>query len=103
MNPPYGRAIGTWIRKALEESIRGATVVCLAPARTDTLWWHGDVMKAREIRLLKGRLTFVGAQAPAPFPSAVVIFAKRLNLSAAPRVIAWDCRATLDVAATQAA
>ena len=36
MNPPYGRNIKHWIKKAYEESVKGATVVCLIPARTDT-------------------------------------------------------------------
>src|SRR5439155_26774834 len=40
MNPPYGREIGKWIKKAYEESQRGAVVVCLLPSRTDTKWWH---------------------------------------------------------------
>ena len=51
-----------------------ATVVCLIPARTDTAWWHDYVMKANEIRLVRGRLKFGGAKNSAPFPSAVVVF-----------------------------
>jgi len=39
MNPPYGREIGKWIKKAYESALAGATVVCLVPARTDTAWW----------------------------------------------------------------
>lgn len=73
MNPPYGRAIGTWMRRAYEESCAGATVVCLIPSRTDTAWWHDYAMKG-EIRFLRGRVKFMGAQHSAPFPSAVVIF-----------------------------
>src|SRR5579862_9333292 len=38
VNPPYGRAIGRWVRKAFEASLDGALVVCLVPARTDTHW-----------------------------------------------------------------
>ncbi|HAB17809.1 MAG TPA: phage N-6-adenine-methyltransferase [Verrucomicrobiota bacterium] len=73
MNPPYGRRIGFWVRKAYQSAQRGAVVVCLLPARTDTRWWHEFVMRG-EIRLLRGRLTFVGASTSAPFPSAIVIF-----------------------------
>lgn len=73
MNPPYGREIGRWIRKAYESALLGATVVCLLPSRTDTAWWHDYVMKAREIRFIRGRLHF-NDQGPAPFPSALVIF-----------------------------
>lgn len=76
MNPPYGRDIHNWMRKALEESLYGATVVCLVPARTDTAWWHDYAMRG-EIRFLRGRLKFVAKEGEfdtAPFPSALVIF-----------------------------
>lgn len=73
MNPPYGREIGAWMKKAHESAVvGGATVVCLVPARTDTRWWHDYAIK-HEIRFIKGRLTFGNAQNSAPFPSAVVV------------------------------
>ena len=72
MNPPYGRQIGAWMKKAYEESQKGATVVCLVPARTDTAWWHDYAMRG-SVRFVRGRLKFGGADR-APFPSAVVIF-----------------------------
>jgi len=74
MNPPYGRKIGKWLRKAYEESKLGITVVCLIPSRTDTAWWHDYVMKAREIRFIRGRLHFNGHRYGAPFPSVIVVF-----------------------------
>lgn len=74
MNPPYGREIGRWMAKAYDESLRGVTTVCLVPARTDTAWWHDYAMKADEIRYLRGRIRFEGAENNAPFPSAIVIF-----------------------------
>lgn len=73
-NPPYGREIGQWVKKAHEASLHGATVVCLLPARTDTSWWHAYVLEANEIRFVQGRLRFVGARSSAPFPSVVVVF-----------------------------
>ena len=73
MNPPYGREIIHWMRKAYESSLSGATVVCLVPARTDTKWWHEYAMKG-EIEFIRGRLKFGDAKNSAPFPSAVVIF-----------------------------
>lgn len=76
INPPYGRQIGAWVKKAYESYINNdATVVCLLPARTDTKWWHDYCMKG-EIRFVKGRLKFGGSKNSAPFPSAVVIFSK---------------------------
>lgn len=86
MNPPYGRGIDRWVRKAYESARVGATVVCLLPARTDTAYWHDYVMRASELRLIRGRLHFTGAHHQgrlaagqtvahnAPFPSAVVVF-----------------------------
>ena len=73
MNPPYGREIGKWMRKAYEASKQGVTVVCLVPARTCSAWWHDYAMKG-EVRFLRGRVRFVGAPYNAPFPSAIVVF-----------------------------
>jgi phage N-6-adenine-methyltransferase len=75
MNPPYGRTIGQWMKKAYGSSLTGATVVCLVPARTDTRWWHDYAMKGR-IEFIRGRLKFGNAKNSAPFPSALVIFSK---------------------------
>jgi phage N-6-adenine-methyltransferase len=57
MNPPYGRLIGKWIAKALDETVDSATTVCLIPARTDTRWWHNYAVKGA-VEFLKGRLEF---------------------------------------------
>jgi len=77
MNPPYGRVVKHWVKKASE--IEDGLVVCLLPARTDTRYFHdyvydreAGIWKA-EVRLLKGRLKF-GGDAAAPFPSMVVIY-----------------------------
>ncbi len=76
-NPPYGRQIGKWVGKAYEASQKGATVVCLLPARTDTRWFWNYILDKAEIRLIKGRLRFNGAESGAPFPSMIVIFRPR--------------------------
>jgi len=74
MNPPYGRGIGKWIKFAWEQSRNpNTTIVCLLPARTDTKWFH-EYCTRGTIIFLKGRLTFVGAESPAPYPSMIVIF-----------------------------
>ena len=76
-NPPYGREIPKWMRKAAETAGRGC-VVCLVPARTDTAWWHDWVAgKATEVRFIRGRLKFGGSESGAPFPSAIVVYDKR--------------------------
>ena len=73
-NPPYGRDIGQWVRRALFASVGGATVVMLLPARTDTKWFHDYIYKRAEIRFVKGRLKFGNSKNSAPFPSMVVVF-----------------------------
>lgn len=74
-NPPYGREIARWVRKCYEESRKGALVVMLIPARTDTAYFHDYIYhKAKEVRFIRGRLHFNGHRNAAPFPSMVVIF-----------------------------
>lgn len=74
MNPPYGKEIGKWMKKALNEAQGGTyPVVCLVHARTDTKWWHDYAMQADKIYLVKGRIKFGGKDA-APFPSCIVVF-----------------------------
>lgn len=75
MNPPYGGHTGDWIKKALEESQKGAIVVCLIVSSTDRSYWHDYIFPyAKQIRFIRGRLKFGEAESTAPFASAVVIF-----------------------------
>jgi len=86
MNPPYGRGINEWIKKAYKSAKQnGATVVCLIPARVDTRWWHEYCSKG-EVHFIKGRLKFGNAKNSAPFPSAVVVFRPTVK-DALPEVI----------------
>jgi phage N-6-adenine-methyltransferase len=71
MNPPYGRGIQNFMKKAHEES-QNMLVVCLVPSRTDTRWWWDYVMP-HKVEFVKGRLKFDDGNSAAPFPSAVVI------------------------------
>lgn len=78
-NPPYGRQLGKWVRKAYLEHIRnGGTIVLMIPARTDTSYFHDYIYGKAEIRFLRGRLKFEdehgSAGDAAPFPSMVVIY-----------------------------
>lgn len=75
VNPPYSK-IKDWVKKCYEEAQNGKIIVMLIPSRTDTRWWHDYVMKAKEIRFIKGRLKFGGSKNSAPFPSCIVIFGK---------------------------
>ena len=75
MNPPYGRHQIKWIEKASEEADKGATVVCLIPARPDTKVWQNIIFpNASAICFIRGRLKFGNSKDSAPFPSALIVF-----------------------------
>ncbi len=81
LNPPYGRDCWKWIQKAYSESQKPNTViVLLIAARTSNKEWHEYIFpKAKEIRFIRGRLKFTTNAkkiSSAPFPSAIVVFAK---------------------------
>lgn len=77
-NPPYGREVRKWVRKAYEESRNGQVVVMLLPARTDTSYFHDYIYGHAEIRFIRGRLRFTDENGnkkdAAPFPSMIVIY-----------------------------
>lgn len=93
VNPPYGKLVGVFCKKAREQTLKypNLTVVMLIAARPDTRWWHENCAPG-EVRFLKGRLKFVNPSlpsykveggfkmSPAPFPSAVVVLGKKARV-----------------------
>lgn len=77
MNPPFN-ALGKWVRKAHDESLCGATVVCLLPSRTNTGWWHEYASKG-EVRFVRGRPKFGESKHGLPQPLAIVVFRGEAN------------------------
>ena len=78
-NPPYGREIGSWVRRCyLHSKEEHGIAVMLIPSRTDTKWFHEYIYNKDnvEVRFLKGRLKFGGSKNSAPFPSMIVVFKK---------------------------
>lgn len=79
VNPPYGRSIGDFIKKAYEEHLRDPNrfIVMLVPSRTDTRYWQDYVIDKSTIKYIRGRLKFevdgVATDA-APFPSALLVY-----------------------------
>lgn len=71
-NPPYGRGMEHWIEKLA--SGEADLAVGFIPARTDTRWFHNFVLDRAEVRYLKGRVKFVGAEHNAPFPSMICVW-----------------------------
>jgi len=79
VNPPYGRGVGKWVEKSIQEQAKGATVVMLMSACTDTIWWCRSWDFANEIRFITGRVKFLNDRREevkngAPKGSAILIF-----------------------------
>lgn len=76
MNPPYGREVYAWTRKARTSGAE--LVVGLLPASTDLAWWHEDVVgHAVELRWIRGRVRFLTGgpyRASGFFASVIVIW-----------------------------
>ncbi len=96
LNPPYGRGQSRWLAYAQLATLthEAETVVILIPARTDTAAWHDYAMHADEIRLIRGRLKFLDGTgaltAPAPFPSALIIYREYPRYVEGPRIHGWS-------------
>lgn len=90
-NPPYGRKIRLWTKKAAAEAALAKAVymtnpngpmmteiIMLGPARTDTKYFQEDVCPTADaVCLLKGRLIFLGAPSTALFPSFLAYWGPR--------------------------
>lgn len=75
MNPPYGREIYPWTKKARLEAAAGSLVVGLLPASCDLAWWHDDIVDHAEVRYLRGRVRFLtgGAYRASGFFASVIV------------------------------
>jgi site-specific DNA-methyltransferase (adenine-specific) len=73
MNPPYGREIEKWMKKAYGAACGGVRVVALIPNRSNAPWWHEYVMKAKEIRFVKHKVSFEGEAEGVPFWGSVIV------------------------------
>jgi hypothetical protein len=87
MNPPYGREVPAWIEKVRREWESGQVteLIALLPSRTDTEWFNALTVDTDDavICFLSGRLTFIGNNDPAPFPSMAVYLGPKHDIFAA--------------------
>lgn len=92
MNCPYDKTIENWIKKAYEESLMGATIVCLIPNNSDTKWFHEYIRKTKEVRFLLGRVKFtyknILIKNPPRFSNIIAIF--ELGRPPTPIYKFWD-------------
>ena len=80
MNPPYGREILPWVRKAHNELVENnTTTVGLLPSKTGPKWFQNYVKQLAEITYLPGRQKFGKESRPAPFDSILAIWENKAN------------------------
>ena len=99
VNPPYGRTIGHWARKAFEESQKGCIVVCLLPVRTSAKWWHDWVKDKAYLDYVPGRLKFRNLATDgkpggtAPFSSVLATYVPNASLHTSYAELSAQCTA----------
>lgn len=60
LNPPYGKMIKPFIKRAIQQRENCKSIWVLVPARVDTKWFHDLVIpNANEVYLIRGRLNFI--------------------------------------------
>ena len=75
MNPPFGRDLRKWVKKAYSEASNG-TKVCLIPVRSNTKWWSEVAPKA-EIRFINGEVNFNNQPRGLWLPMCIMIFGEQ--------------------------
>ena len=78
MNPPFGRHISKWVRKAYSEASNG-TKVCLIPVRSNTKWW-AEVSPNSEIRFINGEVNFNNEPRGLWLPMCIIIFGEQAKV-----------------------
>jgi hypothetical protein len=59
LNPPYGRMLEPFVRRAAREA-EGRIIVALIPFRCRAAWWHECVIgRASEVRCVRKRIRFL--------------------------------------------
>jgi phage N-6-adenine-methyltransferase len=74
MNPPFGKIMQKWVRKAYSEWRNGITVVALLPVRTNTKWWHEYIQDIAQVKFIRGEVKFKGFDRGLWMPMCIVIW-----------------------------
>lgn len=60
LNPPYGRKLEPFVRRAFAEAQKGPTITALIPFRCRAAWWHECVIgMAPQVRCYRKRIRFL--------------------------------------------
>jgi phage N-6-adenine-methyltransferase len=85
LNPPYGRKLEPFVRRAHAEWLKGGkTIVALIPFRCRGSWWHDCVIgQAEEVRCVRKRIKFLRPDGSRPrftgsCDSCIVIWRNRV-------------------------
>lgn len=82
--------MASWTKRCVAERAKGHLVVALVPCRTNTAWFHENVLAvADEVRFIRGRLVFPGFASQSPLPDAIVVYDGRraaTGTAAPPRI-----------------
>lgn len=92
LNPPYGKEIADWVRKAVDTK---RLIVGFLPGRTNAPWWHDYVMRAREIRFVRRKVSFAnrdGCKGVPPWGAVVAIWTPAWHGPNPQLVTSWDWR-----------
>lgn len=89
-NPPYGRGLERWIEQFNTWAVCGNTVVALLPNSTEVGWFKFMYQTADEIRLLHGRVQFIGAGNANPSGSVVGIWYPGQRVRPSPHIWIWE-------------
>jgi hypothetical protein len=72
--PDYAK-MGDWAAKFVAEAEKGKVIVAIAPARTNTSWFHQHVLgKVDNIQFIQGRVKFHGYSKQNAFPDMVLTY-----------------------------
>lgn len=94
LNPPYGRMLEPFVRRACAEAAKHKTVVALIPFRCRAAWWHEAVIgRAFEVRCVRKRIRFLRPDGSRPkltgsCDSCVVVWLP--GATAATRLTSWN-------------
>lgn len=96
LNPPYGRQLEPFVRRAHAEAMLGKLVVALIPFRCRAAWWHECVIgDAAEVRCVRKRIRFLRPDGTRPrftmgCDSCVVVWDGAPNPGDTTKLVGWS-------------